>query len=390
MFRLQADAKGITFSFTVSDRLPKCVHTDENRLRQILINLLSNAVKYTDCGHVAMRVGYRNQVAVFEIEDTGIGIPTSDLGRIFQPFERSEHAAVRTTVGTGLGLTITKMLAETMGGEITVSSEVGRGSTFKVKLMLSDLQQPRDAAPMENRVLGYAGPRQAIVITDDDPVHRGLMCELLEPLGFDVITAPDGAACLALVDEHRPNLVLLDISMPGMDGWAVARRLRRVERERPAIIILSALATDEERAASPDHPHDAYLTKPINLRQLLDKIHMLLGIEWIVENDSTSGVEKSTSSSGGVQAGAGREHPPPTAGEELEAASPPLSSEDVETLIRLGEIGHVRGITAALDEIERHAPHDVALIAELRTIVHSFNFRRLLTILKSQRRDHAS
>jgi signal transduction histidine kinase/DNA-binding NarL/FixJ family response regulator/purine-cytosine permease-like protein len=373
MFRLQAEAKGVAFRFEVSDRLPPCVYTDENRLRQILINLLSNAVKFTDAGHVAMRIGYRNQVAAFEVEDTGIGIPARDLDRIFQPFGRSGLSDTHGKTGTGLGLTITRMLAETMGGEITVRSEVGRGSTFQVKLMLSHAARSRDDAPMEDRVRGYAGPRQTIMITDDDPVHRDLVCELLEPLGFEVITAPEGAACLALADEHRPKLVLLDVLMPRMNGWDVARRLRQMPRERPAIIMLSALAMDHERPPDCDHLHDAYLTKPINLRQLLDKIHTLLGLEWIVDSDGVPPSEIS------------RPFPLPA-----EGASPPLSPKEVEALIRLGEIGHVRGIIATLDEIERNVPQSAAMVTELRNIVHSFNFSRFLTVLKAQRRDHAS
>jgi CheY-like chemotaxis protein len=195
---------------------------------------------------------------------------------------------------------------------------------------------------------------------------------LLEPLGFNVITAPDGAACLALADEHRPKLVLLDISMPGMDGWAVARRLRQMARERPAIVMLSAFAVDQERAVDCDHLHDAYLTKPINLRQLLDRIHTLLAIEWIVDNNRVRGAQAS--------------RPPPS---RAEAASPPqLSNADVETLIRLGEIGHVRGITAALDQIERDAPHGEAFVTELRNLAHSFNFGRFLAVLRALRRDH--
>jgi signal transduction histidine kinase/CheY-like chemotaxis protein/purine-cytosine permease-like protein len=373
LFRLQAEAKGIDFRFEASRRLPRCVYTDENRLRQVLINLLSNAVKFTDAGHVAIRIGYRNQVAVFEIEDTGIGIPDGDLGNIFQPFERSELSAAQGKAGTGLGLTITKMLTETMGGEITVRSAVGRGSTFMVKLMLSDVVRPRGAAPMEQRVRGYAGPRQTIMITDDDPVHRGLICELLEPLGFNVITAQDGAACLTLADEHRPRLVLLDVSMPGIDGWTVARRLRQMPRERPAIVMLSALAMDHERAVESDGLHDAYLTKPINLRQLLDKIHMLLGIEWILDGD-------------GAPASDTARPPRPSAADAAKLLMP----TDVEKLIRLSEIGHVRGVAAALDDIERNAPHTGALIAELRSIVHSFNLERLLAVLNAQRGNHAS
>jgi signal transduction histidine kinase/CheY-like chemotaxis protein len=378
LFRLQADAKGIAFRFEASDKLPQCVYTDENRLRQILINLLSNAVKFTDAGHVALKIDYRNQVAVFEIEDTGIGIPACDLNRIFQPFERSKHSAMRTTAGTGLGLTITKMLSETMGGEITVRSKVGGGSTFTVKLMLSDVVRPRDAAPMEERIRGYLGPRQTIMVVDDDPVHRGLVCELLEPLGFNVITAHDGTACLALADEHRPKLVLLDISMPGMDGWTVARRLRRMPRERPAIIMLSALAMDEERVADAGSLHDAYLIKPINLRQLLDKVHTLLGIDWIVDSASARTSDRPSHSR------------PATPATEDAEASLPLRLKDIETLIRFGEIGYIRGITATLDEIEQQMPQSIALVAELRAIVHSFNFGHFLTVLKAQRRDHAS
>jgi signal transduction histidine kinase/CheY-like chemotaxis protein/purine-cytosine permease-like protein len=378
LFRPQADAKGIAFKLEASDKLPQCVYTDENRLRQILINLLSNAVKFTDAGHVALKIDYRNQVAVFDIEDTGIGIPACDLDRIFQPFERSEHSAMRTTAGTGLGLTITKMLSETMGGEITVRSKVGGGSTFTVKLMLSDVVRPRDAAPMEERIRGYLGPRQTIMVADDDPVHRGLVCELLEPLGFNVITAHDGTACLALADEHRPKLVLLDISMPGMDGWTVARRLRRMPRERPAIIMLSALAMDEGRVADGGSLHDAYLIKPINLRQLLDKVHTLLGIDWIVDSGSAPSSDRPSHSRPSTPAAEGAE------------ASLPLRLKDIETLIRFGEIGYIRGITATLDEIEQQMPQSIALVAELRAIVHSFNFSHFLTVLKAQRRDHAS
>src|ERR1700722_16121703 len=119
------------------------------------------------------------------------------------------------------------MLAETMGGEITVRSEVGGGSLFQVKLMLAEVARQRNAPPLEHRVRGYDGPRQTVLVVDDDQVHRDLICELLVPLGFNVMTAANGTTCLALVNERRPNLILLDISMPDMDGWAVARQLRQ-------------------------------------------------------------------------------------------------------------------------------------------------------------------
>jgi signal transduction histidine kinase/CheY-like chemotaxis protein len=368
MFRLQAKAKGIEFGFSASAKLPSSVHTDENRLRQILINLLSNAVKFTDVGHVTMRVDYRNQVACFSIRDTGIGIHQQDLERIFQPFERARNAPANGHNGTGLGLTITKMLTETMGGEITVHSDVGFGSLFQVKLMLSSVTRPRSGPPIEHRVRGYDGPRQTVLVVDDDEIHRDLVRELLEPLGFNIITAANGAACLALVAETRPNLILLDISMPDMDGWSVARQLRHKLRERPAIIMLSAIAMEESPALEPAPLYDDYMIKPIDLRQLLEKFHALLDIEWTTLDDAPE-----------------PDSVPPARAAPKKALPP----EAIDTLIELGQIGHFRGISAMLDDIETRSPEHAASVAELRSIVNTFNLSRFLTVLAAQRRTHA-
>ncbi len=167
-----------------------------------------------------------------------------------------------------------------MGGEITVRSEPGKGSTFQVKLLLSEVPRPRTAPPIEHRVRGYEGPRQTILVVDDDQVHRDVVRELLEPLGFTVFTAANGAACLALANECRPNLILLDVSMPDMDGWTVARLLRQSKRERPAIIMLSAITMEKEREFEPDRVYDDYMIKPLDLRQMLEKFHTLLDIKW--------------------------------------------------------------------------------------------------------------
>jgi signal transduction histidine kinase/CheY-like chemotaxis protein len=367
MFRLQAGAKGIEFAFEPSPRLPASVYTDENRLRQILINLLSNAVKFTDSGRVTMRVLYRNQVASFEIEDTGIGIHAEDLERVFQPFERAHRGRINSA-GTGLGLTITKMLAETMGGEITVRSEPGKGSVFQVKLLLSEVPRPRTAPPLEHRVCGYEGPRQTILVVDDDPVHRDVVQELLEPLGFNVFTAENGAACLAAATGCIPNLVLLDVSMPDMSGWTVARLLRRSQRGRPAIIMLSAVALDKERLLEPDRAFDDYMIKPLDLRQLLEKFHTLLNVQWISSEEPQA-------------------TPEPDAAASDTGKGPPL--RDIEALIGLGQIGHVRGINAKLAEIESGTPEHAAFVKDLRVIVETFNLSRFLTVLEAERSRHA-
>ena len=288
MFRLQAAAKGIEFRYIPSKHLPLVVHTDENRLRQILINLLSNAIKFTDVRprHLSGQLplpgcpihdrGYRHR---HPPERPGAHLPAVRARRT---------ARAKATVGTGLGLTITKLLTNVMGGDLTVNSEVGKGSSFRVKLLLSEVSRPRIASTKEDRVRGYVGPRQTILVVDDNEIQRELVRELLMPLGFDILTASNGKECLTLAERHKPNLILLDIAMPEMDGWEVARRLRQTSRERTAIVILSANAIDPSRLLEGERLHDDYVMKPIDLRQLLKKIHALLDIEWTYEPEPRS------------------------------------------------------------------------------------------------------
>ena len=186
MFKMQAAAKGLGFEFTKAKNLPVYVRTDEKRLRQILVNLLSNAIKFTETGKVSLDVGYRSQVASFTVTDTGPGIPLAEQSKIFEPFGRSEEVEVKRTPGLGLGLTITKLLAETLGGAIALSSEPGKGSSFVVKLMLAEVAKPVKIRPLEQRITGYAGARKTIAIVDDNPDHRALIREILDPLGFEL------------------------------------------------------------------------------------------------------------------------------------------------------------------------------------------------------------
>ncbi len=160
MFRLQAAAKGIDFVFKRPAVLPVVVFADEKRLRQILINLLSNAIKFTQGGSVQFVVHYRSPVAEFEVIDTGPGIQASDLERIFAPFERGALGVSQPQTGTGLGLTISRLLAELMGGDIRVTSTVGAGSTFRVKMLLSEVTNPTRIAPVDAPIFGYHGPRK--------------------------------------------------------------------------------------------------------------------------------------------------------------------------------------------------------------------------------------
>ncbi|WP_407186184.1 ATP-binding protein [Bradyrhizobium centrosematis] len=359
MFRLQAAAKGIDFVFRRPAHLPRVVYADEKRLRQVLINLLSNAIKFTQSGSVQFVVHYRSPVAEFEVIDTGPGIQADDLERIFAPFERGALGASQPQTGTGLGLTISRLLAGVMGGDIKVTSTVGTGSTFKVKILLSEVTNPQRIAPVEAPVSGYHGARKTILITDDDPVHRDLLREVLTPLGFILLSAPDGPGCLALAQHCRPDLFLLDISMPAMDGWAVAEALRASGHHQARILMVSASALEAHGTPLAQPFHDGYLMKPIDIPRLLETIRQLLRIEWQYGPDE-------------VRVSFWR----PESG-----SRPP--ARHIEALIGLGQIGYVKGIQLKLDEIGSEHPEHADFVAQMRSLVDRFDIDQYMATLKT-------
>ena len=357
MFQLQAAAKGITFLYTHEGRLPALVRTDERRLRQILINLLSNAIKFTQQGRVVLRVRWRDELAHFEVEDTGIGIAAEHLERVFEPFQRIENPRTPYTPGVGLGLTITRLLTQIMGGEILIDSQPGRGSIFRVRLMLSEVHAASQPAEVEQHMQGYAGPRRCVLVADDDPFHRGLIEDLLAPLGFVVLTAANAAECLRVAAQTRPDLFLLDIAMPGMDGWRLARQLRENGFATVPIVMVSANANELAPARTSADDHDDVLAKPISLAELLEKIGRLLDLEWV----SASPAE-----------------PPPLP--DASTASP-LSAQQIGTLRQLGRIGYVRGLREQLDILERDKPEARGAIEKLRELVRAFRLDEFMAAL---------
>ncbi|MVT67883.1 response regulator [Bradyrhizobium pachyrhizi] len=358
MFRLQAAAKGIDFVFKRPAVLPVVVYADEKRLRQILINLLSNAIKFTQSGQVQFVVHYRSPVAEFEVIDTGPGIQPDDLERIFAPFERGALGVTQPQTGTGLGLTISRLLAGVMGGDIKVLSTVGTGSTFRVKLLLSEVTNPRRDAPVDAPVYGYHGPRKTILITDDDPTHRDLLREILTPLGFILLSAPDGPGCLALAQHCRPDLFLLDISMAGMDGWTVAETLRSEGHHQARILMISASALEAHGAPLAQPFHDGYLMKPIDIPRLLETIRQLLKIEWQYEAEPA----------------------PPPQWKPESGSRPPVKY--VEELISLGQLGYVRAIQLKLDEIGNECPEHADFVGQMRTLIDRFDLDQYMATLK--------
>ena len=335
MFSLQAQAKGLEFEHIRAQSLPHYVRTDEKRLRQILVNLLSNAIKFTDAGKVRFEIAYRSQVATFTISDTGRGIAEKDLGRIYEPFQRGDAESVRPMPGLGLGLTITQLLTNTLGGEISVVSAKDEGSTFRIRLMLSAVERPNTTPAAERKIVSYTGPRRTVVVVDDNQDHRDLMREVLAPMDFVVLTAADGPACLTLIEGVKPDIFLIDISMPGMSGWQLVARLRAQGQAAP-IIMLSANIGDGTTSDAAGEDHNDTLSKPVNLRRLADKLASHLGLAWIYDDEMPSA---------------------PVSAAKKPVISP--GTNNLQDLLRLGEIGYVRGIEAKLADLaadETHRP----------------------------------
>jgi CheY-like chemotaxis protein len=367
MFEPNALAKGLDLQLTTAPTLPEFVRGDQKRLRQVLINLLSNAIKFTDSGAVTLAVTYRNDLATFEVTDTGIGIPQRDIERIFSPFERGSDASAHGRSGVGLGLSITQALVNIMGGEIRVASEAGHGSRFTVRLMLSQPLMPPAASTPAQIVTGYAGRRQTVLMIDDDPSQLTMLRHLLQPLGFEVFTAGSGDEGIALARQAPPDLALLDISMPGKSGWETAGILRQEHGPAVSIVMLSANAHQFNAGEDGNAANNMFLLKPFELDTLLDVIAGQLCLEWI-----------SPGGEGGASASTRAMRQPRGC---LSPAVRPYFAE-IERLVR---IGHVRGIEDQIEAIAELSPELIEIVEEMRTCLDSFDLEALAAISRASK-----
>jgi signal transduction histidine kinase len=286
LMRVKADEKQLAVLFDAAADLPEAVLADERRLRQVLLNLLGNAIKFTDDGTVTLRASAEPQgkaqvLLRLDVEDTGIGMHADDVERIFEPFEQVGDAE-RRSGGTGLGLAITRALVNDMGGRVQVSSELGRGSRFRIELPLPVAQLAQVASPRAPGLARYAGPPRRVLVVDDVAANRALMCDFLMNAGFEVAQASDGGELLAAARSFRPDLVLMDSVMPSVDGVEATRRLRRdADLAAVPVIAISASATAEHRAACLQAGVNVFLTKPVSLQALQARIGEQLGLQWI-------------------------------------------------------------------------------------------------------------
>lgn len=276
LLQVQAQQKDILLILDVLGEVPHLVHGDDVRIRQILLNLVGNAIKFTELGEVrvtlSVKEGRNGLLLVFAVKDTGIGIPADKLDHVFERFSQAESATTRRFGGTGLGLTISRKLANAMGGEITVSSKQGKGSSFFVTLELGTVQEQDipQKIPTETEVpiaLPRAGMR--ILVAEDNKVNRLVMRKFLRDVPVELEFAHNGKDAVAMVETMKPDLVFMDMSMPLMNGIDATLAIRGNGKEQPVIVALTANAFDSDRTACLQAGMDEFLRKPLNRSEVL-------------------------------------------------------------------------------------------------------------------------
>ncbi|AFY34687.1 CHASE2 domain-containing protein [Calothrix sp. PCC 7507] len=400
---IRAEQKGIAFNVLISDRLPLAIEVDEKRLRQVLINLLGNAIKFTDSGSVTFKVevlgtgdwgdkeaGSREQGAGgevifhsppctphpaplpspqcpmpkirFQIEDTGIGVSPEQLEKIFLPFEQVGEAGQRSE-GTGLGLAISQRIAALMGSQIQVQSHQGEGSVFWLDLTVP---VPLDhdwyggaIFPNPQKITGIRGSGPQILIVDDDRHHCSMLTNLLQEIGCRTLEATDGKQGLQMATEHNPDVILLDLAMPNMDGFELMVHLQGNPQTRSIpIIVSSASVFEENRQRSLEAGATAFLAKPLQIDELLNRLRELLKVEWIYAQSL-----------------------PPQREQVTEWVLP--SQDVLQQLYHLAMMGDISAIEGMLGELIEQNQQLTPFATELSKLTANFQTGKIRKFLKS-------
>lgn len=357
MFRPQAEQKGLSFRCELPERYPEFVRMDVRRVRQVLINLVSNAVKFTQSGEVVLALRWSGQMATFEVQDTGPGICEMQHEQVFAPYERSVAAVANGgNSGAGLGLAISRAIVQMLGGDLQVESKSGQGSCFRLRLLTAQVSGlvERDARAVFPT--GYTGRRRAILLVDDNPDHLAMLRSALSELGFEISQASDGQTALAMSERGRFDVVILDVSMPGISGWETASHLRAVHGRNLAILMLSANAEERHGRDRQAADHDHFLLKPIDLSVLVDALGRVAALDWTWP--APVAVTAATPAmTGNKLSEAGRAH--------------------AEKLKSLVQIGHVRALEGEIRNLERADPGAARLAARLYDCLDRFDLAAL-------------
>ncbi|MGD1808630.1 AAA family ATPase [Dapis sp. BLCC M126] len=396
LLHFKAENKGLQLLFDYHENLPRYISTDETKLRQVLINLINNGIKFTSEGGVSVSVNnYQSPVIseclknhvqsalknqedriietsqqpsnicslLFTIEDTGVGIAESELAQIFEPFVQTESGK-QSQEGTGLGLPISRKFVELMGGDITVKSQLGKGTTFTFNIqptIVSDVDVETKQPTHHVIALKPGQNRYKILIVDDRSNNRLLLIKLLQPLGFEIQEGINGQEAIQKWEEWEPHLIFMDMRMPVMDGYEATQYIKgTVKGNATAIIALTASILEEEKAIVLSAGCNDFIRKPFRQSQIFEALEKHLGVEYIYEEEQ----------------------------DRKQTKSEILSPEDL-TLMPQEWLDRLYDATESLDdelvlELIEEIPQEYYLLAEkLMTFVEDFQLDNITKIIEN-------
>ncbi len=389
--QVQEVGKTVQFACRIDPALPPWIRGDETRLRQVLLNLLNNALKFTEHGTVSFRVRKVGELAELpthqltnsstqtircEVEDTGVGIPADMLEQVFLPFSQvsRRHASLK---GTGLGLPICQNLLRMMGSELRVESRFGQGSRFWFDLDVQTVQPPKGYAGMftkaeeqggcvKQTIVGFQGQPVTILIVDDHEMNRAVIGDMVKSIGFTMLEAGNGFDGLEKARIFSPDVILLDMMMPTLDGFETARRLRGQPESGDALIVgISASVAEEIRTRCLEAGCNAFMTKPVDLDALLDLLQQHLQLEWLYNQKTEPASEHNQSDP------------------FRSMALVPPSQEQLALLFELARNGDIAGLRALLPDLAVEEPGANPFVNRLHDLVKGFHMNEIKSFLGS-------
>ncbi|MBD2690282.1 MASE1 domain-containing protein [Anabaena catenula] len=368
MLHLRASDAGLELIFERSQNVPNHICTDEVKLRQVLINLLSNAIKFTPTGSIILSVekGDEGTEDVFSLHfclrDTGVGIASAELPKLFDAFIQAQ-AGREMQEGTGLGLAISRKFVLLMGGDITVESELGKGTTFQFYIQAKLGQETiSNSTEGRQRVLALAPgqPTYKILTVDDKPINRQLLFKLLSPLGFEIKEASNGQEAITIWDAWEPHLIWMDMRMPVMDGYEATKYIKSTTKgNATAVIALTASVLEEEKAIVLSAGCDDFLRKPFAEHTIFDALAKHLGVKYIFAETHSANLEHI---------------------EEKSLTSDSLTCMEQEWINQLYEAALEANTNLVMELIKEIPKTETFLIQSLTKLARQFEFEKLVDL----------
>nr|WP_202950452.1 ATP-binding protein [Pseudanabaena biceps] len=366
MLHLRAVNAGLELILDRGGNLPRYIHTDGVKLRQVLLNLLGNAIKFTQQGEVVLRMSSiensepQSYSLNFQVSDTGVGIAPEELDQLFEAFSQTESGR-EAQEGTGLGLTISRQFVRLMGGDITVTSELGKGTTFNFSIQ-TKLGNAISGETLEKRQVIALAPNQPdykILVVDDKPINRQLLVKLLAPLGFEVKEASNGQEAIVMWEAWQPHLIWMDMRMPVMDGYEATKYIKSTTQgNATAIIALTASVLEQEKAIILSAGCDDFMRKPFKEQTIFAALTKHLGLKYVYSDSPNDSVDLSNS-----------------------ATSLDLSVMSDEWRSQIYKVA-LEGDSNRVNQLIREIPNqESAIVKMLEKFAHQFQFDEMLEIL---------